>query len=63
MQDNNVVDNAGAEAKAFGAGKYTRFRRSLLRHLQDQMNAEYFRRRPRLITLNLSHFVPRMASN
>lgn len=45
------------------AGKYTKFRRNLLRHLQDQMKAEYFRRRPRLITLNLSHFVPRMASN
>lgn len=45
------------------AGKYTRFRRNLLQHLRDQMRAEYFRRRPRLIRLNLSHFIPRMASD
>ena len=35
VQDNDDVDdNAGAEAKAFVAGRYTRFRRNLPRHLQ-----------------------------
>lgn len=64
MQGNNVVDNAGAEAKAFGGGKIHEVsEKPPTTHLQGQMKAKYFRRRPRLITLNLSHFVPRMASN